>query len=1008
MNTHKVRTFLLAAFALPSIACGQAAVDPDPNGVLRKPISDRLIVLTFDDGCASGYTVIAPVLKSMGFIGSFYVCDFDSFNTRKDWYLTWRQMQALAAGGFEIGNHTVGHGGGLENYLRMEDELLANGVPKPTTVCWPVYAVAWPICPDLTANGYTFGRGGHERPYRPTVDNPFDVPSFTIHDGVPVETFIKHAQQACQGRVVVYCFHGVPDMEHAAVGLKPATFKVMMQYLKDNRYQCIAMRDLATYIDPAKAAKLPPTIGEVKDAPPFMSLKDDHPYVPVAKENHPVTEQKAPVSTAKDMLTFVLPAALSAAIAGTRIGAYVSADTDLKALAPTFTLSPLATAAPTSGTARDFAKPQTYAVTAQDGSTKVYTVTVVRSDQPSVFTWSKAEGGKWSDAANWANTPANRSGPLATGRADYILSFVKPGTYAVTNDLSPGFQLHQLELNAGQGQGLTVAGNSMAFTANSVNGPLPAINELAIFSRDQINAPLNLTVDVAVNLVTAGQLVIGGLISGPGRLIYTGGNGNASGDLNGGPNQHYSNLSLNNPANTYSGGTVVKGGTLRLAANTALGTGPLTLNDGTGLALGSNDATNPLILNGGTIDAGGVNWNAPITLNGNTRIAGHNVNFNKSSGSMSGPGGFTEIGTWGAFGRTNVGGVHLWGDNTYAGPTIVQQGALYIEKATALYHANPADWTPSKITVHPAATLAVSAGGQGEFTGTQVGTLLKNLTSSINDNGLLAGAVFCVDTTNAREPVAVASNVSDSKGAGGGPFCLRKCGAGTLQLAGTNTYTGPTRLEGGTLSVVSLNSVAKGRPSSSLGAPADVESGEIVLGSGDGEVALVYIGTGETSDRVMNLAGRNATVTFGQSGTGLWKLASTFVISGYGANKIIQLRGDTAGTGELAGNIANPFDRTGKATTSLTKSGRGTWTLSGANSYSGLTKVIKGTLSLANAFSLGDKTDVEVSEGATLELNFKGEMRVSKLTLGDKPQPTGTYSAASTPKFIRGTGLLKY
>jgi len=78
---------------------GSASAD-DPAGIIRKPIPDRLVVLTFDDGCASGYTVVAPILKSSGFNGSFYVCDFDSFKTRKDWYMTWRQMIKLDGEGF--------------------------------------------------------------------------------------------------------------------------------------------------------------------------------------------------------------------------------------------------------------------------------------------------------------------------------------------------------------------------------------------------------------------------------------------------------------------------------------------------------------------------------------------------------------------------------------------------------------------------------------------------------------------------------------------------------------------------------------------------------------------------------------------------------------------------------------------------------------------------------------------------------------------------------------------
>ena len=68
------RTFFLAALALPAFA---QPADPDPHGVLRKPIPDKIVVLTFDDGPASGYTVVAPILKPLGFNGSFYVCDFD-------------------------------------------------------------------------------------------------------------------------------------------------------------------------------------------------------------------------------------------------------------------------------------------------------------------------------------------------------------------------------------------------------------------------------------------------------------------------------------------------------------------------------------------------------------------------------------------------------------------------------------------------------------------------------------------------------------------------------------------------------------------------------------------------------------------------------------------------------------------------------------------------------------------------------------------------------------------
>jgi hypothetical protein len=205
----------------------------DPIGVLRKPIPDKVVVLTFDDGPASGYTVVAPILKSFGFRGSFYICDFGSFRTRKDWYLTWRQMKAMSDQGLEIGNHTTGHAGGcgIGYFLSMEDDLVANGVPKPTTITWPLCQVNTSTYPDLVAAGYTFGRGGHFRPYRPTVDNPFDIPCL---GGNSLEAFVKSVRQAAGGKIVTLCYHGVPDMEHTAVSLDPAIFKAQMQYLKDN------------------------------------------------------------------------------------------------------------------------------------------------------------------------------------------------------------------------------------------------------------------------------------------------------------------------------------------------------------------------------------------------------------------------------------------------------------------------------------------------------------------------------------------------------------------------------------------------------------------------------------------------------------------------------------------------------------------------------------------------------------------------------------------------------
>ena len=993
LKQHSYYRALFAALFLSPLAFGEPPQEGDRDGILRQPIPDKLIVLTFDDAPASHVTVVAPILKELGFGGTMYVCDFDSFRTRKDWYLTYRQMQAMAKDGFEIGNHTMGHGGGLSNYLAMEDALLAHGCPKPTTVCWPVYAATPTIYPDLAANGYTFGRGGYERPYRPTVDNPFDVPSFTIRDSVTVEAFIKQAQQACQGRVVVYCFHGVPDMEHPGVSLEPATFKAMMQYLKDNNYQVIAMRDLAKYIDPVKAAKLAQTRGNVKAESPFETIKDDKPYVagPITKPK-PEPVAKTVSSPAKSLGSFAVPGATSVDIAGTSIGVYVPAGADVKALAPTFTLPPLATAVPPSGTSRDFTKPQTYSVTAQDRSSRAFTVSVVKGGEPTLFTWSNPVAGNWSDAAQWSG------GAAPGGKGDGALSFDKIAKCSLANNIKDSFPLCRLALGDG-GETLFLTGSSIAFTKHSVSGFPPVITVGKDRRRATFEMPVNLASNLHVQTASGNDpnsfITFKGLVSGTGGVVLNSYGEPESARINS-HDVHFGILQFEN-TNTYRGGTMANGGKILVMKPDALGTGPVTLNDFATLGAHARIA-NPVVINQGrlfdSICEGPITLNAVADFYGDCHI----------QGAMSGPGGFTMLGKMGNYlSITHGGTITLAGKCNYTGPTTVLRGTLLIKKAAGLYGADTAKWTPKNITVHPTATLRLNAGGKDEFTGAQIGSLLKSLTTANDNNGLMGAAWVCLDTANATEPVALAAAFGDSTGASGGAITFKKCGAGTVQLTGTNSYSGRTYVEGGTLCIASWNSVQGRKPGSSLGAPATLEDAMIDL---SGDATFIYTGKGETTDRILDLNGQKQTVTLDQSGSGLLKFTSPFDISGYGFNKTIVLQGSTGGAGDLAGNLANPYDRKGTATTALTKTGTGTWTLSGTNTYTGPTTVTQGTLALTNERSLDPKAEVSITTGATLELAFKGQMNVRKLTLDGKAQPAGIYRAGNAAGFITGTGAL--
>jgi len=130
-------------------------------------------------------------------------------------------------------------------------------------------------------------------------------------------------------------------------------------------------------------------------------------------------------------------------------------------------------------------------------------------------------------------------------------------------------------------------------------------------------------------------------------------------------------------------------------------------------------------------------------------------------------------------------------------------------------------------------------------------------------------------------------------------------------------------------------------------------------------------------------------------------------MSGFAENKTVVLAGSSAGTGELAFNIDNVYDRKGKAVTGMTKTGTGTWTLSGTNTYTGPTAIKQGTLVISNSRGLNEQTEVSISQGGILELKDKAEIRIGKLELDGKLQPPGTYNANNSPNFIKGNGVLK-
>jgi autotransporter-associated beta strand protein len=418
--------------------------------------------------------------------------------------------------------------------------------------------------------------------------------------------------------------------------------------------------------------------------------------------------------------------------------------------------------------------------------------------------------------------------------------------------------------------------------------------------------------------------------------------------------------------NTYSGGTTINAGTLSISNNSALGSGAVTVNTGGTLQYYASPALNRnLTLNGGALSQYDTTFSGPITLAANSIIYADGGNFSTStiSGAVSGAGGLTHNGP------ARAGATRLTGANTYTGPTVINNGALIVK--SSLYGNDTSKWTPANITVASNAVLGMSVGGAGEFTMTQAATMFTNLTSNVNNNGMRPNSFMSLDTRNAPAGIYTYSAIlKDSTGGGGAVnFSLFGTTTTTLELTGANTYSGVTMVRNnGTLRVSSLNSVFTNptlgtvhSASSSLGAPTTVDNGTIRLGESgwNGNTFpgttyqsgnLTYTGTGETTDRKLFLGGYSGnastrTYTIDQSGTGLLKFTSNFDQQITNTNNSLILAGSTTGTGEISGVITqNTGTVVGTYDTRVTKEGTGTWTLSGANTYTGLTRINGGLL----------------------------------------------------------------
>jgi fibronectin-binding autotransporter adhesin len=476
--------------------------------------------------------------------------------------------------------------------------------------------------------------------------------------------------------------------------------------------------------------------------------------------------------------------------------------------------------------------------------------------------------------------------------------------------------------------------NSGAIVLDASDATLSVVTSETIGSLAGV-AGSTVTLSSGATLTTGGNhasTTFSGIISGAGALTKTGaGTFTLSG------------------VNTYTGPTTISAGTLSVAtldfggAASGLGASSnaaanLVLDGGALRYTGGFTLTDRLLtlgLQGGTLDASGsgeliFSLSSPIVLTGTNSmrtltLSGTGSSYLGLSLGDNGTGATTLV-------KTGSGTWRLNNTNTYTGPTIVSAGTLSVGGGTPI--------NSSDVSLTSAGAVLEVLGG-GSLT---IGSLAGVAGSTVT---LAASIVLNVGGSNASTTFAGSIQ-------GAGLPGLAKAGTGTFTLSGANTYAGGTTVSAGTLSVATL---ANGGVASGVGASGNAAA-NLVLDGG----ALLYTGAAASTDRLFTVGANGAALDASGTGTLIFSNGASLALSGTNTARTLTL----AGTGD--GSFRPNLGDNGTGATSLVKSGTGTWTLFGANTYTGPTTISAGTLAYGVNNALSASTSVTVAAGAALDL----------------------------------------
>lgn len=474
-------------------------------------------------------------------------------------------------------------------------------------------------------------------------------------------------------------------------------------------------------------------------------------------------------------------------------------------------------------------------------------------------------------------------------------------TYSATNN-PPGATI------AGGGGTLALLGNR-TFTVGTTAADNRGLTVAAIIA-DGDGTARSLTKDGTGTMVVEGNNTFtGGVTVTAGTLIIDGTNAYAGVTSLSGPNTAVRVRNTLALGTTAGNTTVASGSRLELA-------GGVTVT-GESLSLAGTGGSGSNMFGALQSQSGDNTWAGPVNLTvAGSRVGGLLGTTLRISGVISGTG---QLIIRPEGGTTSTAIIEFLGANTYTGGTAVYAGTLRL--------AGGDDRMPTG----GAFTMGLSGNAlYGNFDLGGFNQTVAGLTAVGNNIPLqvIANSSTTADSTLtvnlASGTNTFGGQLNDSINGGTRKLGLTKSGAGTLVISGgTNTFSGPTRLAGGTLQVGNALTLQNSTVDTRTGS-----AGSLSFGT---QTAATFGGlTGANSLALQNALALAVALTVGGNGE-----STTFggILSGAG---------------------------------SLTKAGIGSLTLSGVNTYVGDTAVNAGTLVVGHANAFGPTGSVTIGDGAVL------------------------------------------